>query len=1248
MARLYEYFDVTGGGQTLSGYAFPAVHQYDATSFYNWEQDNLPIDDLTTRSDVIRQYLGLGAALSGVTLTVSAGALAEAAESGIFPTVQKALEIVPRRLRFPLLIEILDFGDLGELEISDIQCEGTGGLQIACRQFGQHTSGTVSSVLAASAYGPSASQTLPTSFSSTVLSSMIKEVSSTKLAVNCSADQPWERYCRLYYQKAPDSQDEPQTLGFAPFPRPNGSLFLSAAAFGSYNYNASDESTVLDDVHPRMEGGIGLSLIEEREVLAVDDLITVAAYGAYFRKIKIVNCSRVKLQNICVDSASGSDSIYPNKIQYLCDRGIDVRNSNILLENVAVSRVNKVGVYAQDSVINTAQSFVINRIYERKLDGTRPSEGVGLYLADSSIAFDTSAYTRGGKYLTSISKCGIGIHAINSRITGGAKSSVASTTYPKNAGGLDTETTKLYVANSNTGILLDNSVVDYEGRPEVYCNLEAIDARDSSLTLIQFSVDANQESGFGLSKSVLRYGSFYTLPGSLSATTGAAKPKPTFTSDLNGTNIYADNGSLVAPVEDCSSIPKLGWWGGSWSGTSQNAINKLAMASHGIYDGISVAASPAIVASDNSNVELTNLGFAGRAVIQGTVGACALASKNSSVVFRGTLSATTSIGSYGELGAYNLKKNWTSAATAAIDNSNITFTGPTKIGRYGICVLADNNSHALFGPPSKESNSWVPESSKYDLSNAGNHTKVDLHSTRACLVANNKSTIDMVSLGGSALDDVYSVDIVATSGTGTSAIYDAFTSATSGSFVRFFPNGFTENAAGTSEVEATNLDLFTRSMMALALDSNHPLGTTGGMCVRAVGNSKINVNLVNFKCALDSEDVSGVVYNYFGTGCEWDGNATSGVCTSPTTDICDLIPSTCCAPIPTTPIPTSTTTITVTTPTTTTSTTTTTTTSTTTPYTSLPTPPTPHMFDEGIYAEEEGQVPPCPAPPQEFACVGTQIHMWNIADTSRLHAANLLINGSDPVSACVTAPYHGPTGRWKNGAACDYYGRYGLAADAFDASSLTQHRTPDKFYNLGIFRILGSHRGYLKMYGEVDWAGNPITSQYYGGGSPLDQAGAQGYQTMYDAAIAVSGAQDVTRHVGLEGGASPGTEPVFGRGLAGMANAPGKINGMITHASMVEGIGMLWDMGQLHPQFAVPPIHLDWQGYLRNWLDESAVSVFANARHAANKKVNLLSIYRSNTRGLEGGEGRDSLTGDNPTYGVGVKSLNMFDLDRLL
>tara|TARA_R110000751_G_scaffold204523_2_gene308952 strand:- start:1021 stop:1227 length:207 start_codon:yes stop_codon:yes gene_type:complete len=68
---------------------------------------------------------------------------------------------------------------------------------------------------------------------------------------------------------------------------------------------------------------------------------------------------------------------------------------------------------------------------------------------------------------------------------------------------------------------------------------------------------------------------------------------------------------------------------------------------------------------------------------------------------------------------------------------------------------------------------------------------------------------------------------------------------------------------------------------------------------------------------------------------------------------------------------------------------------------------------------------------------------------------------------------------------------------------------------------------------------------------------------------------------------------------------------------------------------------------MRNWLDESAAGMWQNAKHMAEDKVNGISIYRSHMGGQTGGEGRDHKS-SNSSYGVGVRSLNIFDLERLV
>ena len=85
----------------------------------------------------------------------------------------------------------------------------------------------------------------------------------------------------------------------------------------------------------------------------------------------------------------------------------------------------------------------------------------------------------------------------------------------------------------------------------------------------------------------------------------------------------------------------------------------------------------------------------------------------------------------------------------------------------------------------------------------------------------------------------------------------------------------------------------------------------------------------------------------------------------------------------------------------------------------------------------------------------------------------------------------------------------------------------------------------------------------------------------------------------------------------------------------------------MSPQFPIPPIGMEWQGYMRHWLDETAANTFQNAKHLSEDKVNGVSIYRSVQDTYKGGEGRDG-SPDSTTFGAGVRSLNLFDLERLL
>ena len=296
---------------------------------------------------------------------------------------------------------------------------------------------------------------------------------------------------------------------------------------------------------------------------------------------------------------------------------------------------------------------------------------------------------------------------------------------------------------------------------------------------------------------------------------------------------------------------------------------------------------------------------------------------------------------------------------------------------------------------------------------------------------------------------------------------------------------------------------------------------------------------------------------------------------------------------------------------------------------------------------------------------GSQIFIWNIADTSRIVASNLKVNGVDPSAA----GFHGPAGRWGGvlddsymTGALDYYGKTGAYAHVVTSNMTTA-------YNHGPFRLMLGVRSDLMSYAESTWAGTGNfrdRGDNYGeaktlGGSPIAQLNAQGYPGAGATASSIAGS-DFRGHtlIELEKRDDDGNsthQPIFGsrphthsskRTGVAYPNQWSFANQLMEDYSPSGAVDPADANVNLWPQFAIPPIHMDWQGYLRNFFDESAAETFANAKHGANKMVNMCSIFRSNTNPLLGGEGRDGIATAHFTFGPGVRSVNMFDLNKLI
>ena len=304
-------------------------------------------------------------------------------------------------------------------------------------------------------------------------------------------------------------------------------------------------------------------------------------------------------------------------------------------------------------------------------------------------------------------------------------------------------------------------------------------------------------------------------------------------------------------------------------------------------------------------------------------------------------------------------------------------------------------------------------------------------------------------------------------------------------------------------------------------------------------------------------------------------------------------------------------------------------------------------------------------------CMGTQIQIWNIADTSRIHASNILANGMDPLTWSLSggAPgggsnMHGPMGKWRNGTALDYYGLAGRRT--------TYGGCGPVFANTGAFRLITSTRGDLKSFydvstlsslvsnGNPDWGGWKNTA--FSGGSPVDQVNGAGYPHWTQNVRVLGGADNIRRLTGTDSDYPQGIYQlssclrVFGWGMpscdpsAGVATMQPRLGGFSAF-NAVSGVNgtpsAAWIYTTAEPAMPIPPLGMDNGAFSRNWFDEGAGGMWQNVKHMAEDKVGGVSIYRSHMGGAGGGEGRDA----NPheaSFGVGVRSLNLFDLERLI
>tara|TARA_R110000824_G_scaffold4321_1_gene20907 strand:- start:1698 stop:5927 length:4230 start_codon:yes stop_codon:yes gene_type:complete len=1386
------------------------VPKYDPSSFYNWEQDNMPLWNLEDRTNSLYASQGYpGGNPLGVTFTLSSAGSVDQSK-GIYDSIADIVERIPKRLKFPVLIEICTYGNLGKLELANITCEGDGILEVRNQAYFEHVDASAYNVTNVSS-SPAGAASLISNVYSLDASAIMMDVSASRGGTKFFDQDSWNSNAHIITTVGPDTDRQFSNITCHVGSGTGTYNNLGAGNYGQfqlYPWNAVQDRSISSTAGDAMAfwGSSTASAMQEttkytgglykREGQITGGQATLFGYGSWFSEVALKDCQgSIVLRNILTDGSNDrNDTEGPQGHIHQKTHGFDIENSEVILDNTTAMFAVKSGYSVKNSRIKITGHCVGWRNYTKTglNPNTRTQDGTGFLGLNSDILWDETAYTNSRKYLNYFGKSKRGMDLRNCTVrggiswgtdvptfTGGTAEEVSALpnggsqqqpgTYTSPYGmnlttvsgvGGDTLTTTINVANCNEdGIYMEGTDFEFKGRINTFLNVgNGVRANRSQVRVPQITSNNNSAHGIRLESSNFTYGfnldTFYHRPDRYTRTmftknlNGAGtstfweplriRNRANFHVDSNNQNIVVTNNSTLS-AERMNNIPKFfGKWGGcDWVHTNSYADGRSYAdevsglpATHFGATPFRIQNKPGIIATNNSTVELVNSVYTvdSRDAGKGRIG---IASNGSNLTFRGTSGCATTQNYYPVNNTSQQFRSWISNGVMGTDNAVVELTGPTKSARFGVPFLVEDSSQLLIKPPTLEGTDNILDVSGYTLLNnarnlqsSSNHTSLHVHSTRACLVANRNSGIQFYGLGGKVVGDptgTYAQDSVDVLATDYASSYlqnanNQFTMCTSGGHVKFYPNAFTSGVAADGAL-APRISLnsvgspLNPSKYYILPAEEHDAATTGGMCVRAVGDSYIDANLVNWHHYTQPHNVSGAFYSLNGAGCEAgtdtgynsgddddgtevpgpddivdipggaigvddDGNLGGGETGSDenewstgrlhdnattnkvgnTSDQLGL--GSLYSPVGAGSKSTL-----------------------SAAFGGTTNPGSPAVigderawgFKQGVYGWSSNDNAQTDALQEELTCMGSRIHIWNVADTSRIHASNCLINNGDPEVYCignsevvppiVGAGYHGPFGKWWNGVSLDYYGRGGRRT--------TYGALGNSNYNAGVYRLILSTRGDLKSYYDVSTLSGTVSNpspggdgsykgSSFSGGSFVDQINGQGY-THWTQNVRTLANSDQLRKVGTDSDyiqglyQTSGALRVFGwghpsnlfdRGVATMQN---RLCGFSSYNVVSGGTGdpdNSWIYTTAEPEFPIPPINMDWQGYMRNWFDQTASNVWQNAKHLSEDKVNGCSIYRSYQSGDSGGEGRDAPA--TFTYGVGVRSLNLFDMDRLL
>ncbi len=420
------------GGIDIFNYWNPFVTKHDSSSFYNWEQDNLPSYDLEERTFYLWERFGYHlSAVPSMALVVSSSVPTHLGLSAnVFTSVSAAVEALPEIIRMPTLIEVAVSGDMGELNLNNIKCEEDGALEIINRGFAPMLEwvnvnadfATNTTVLVEDSWDPN--HGIPNQLSGAGPVNFLTNASALSVSANTAdlfpADGTTGFYRNLSYAATcPTSGDiHPAKTGYG---------FVGGSKAGGQTFRSSnivyvsplvptsyapthqyDDETVLSDVS---------STAGDRSRPGQGQLVNGIITANKFSKIKLQNCDGpIYIRGFIADGYNDTTDTY--------------NSAGVVLEDCGAMRCTSAGYELVNSKVELARRNLSMRNYDTanrfawNLDG-KQNITYGIKASNSELTYSPS---KGDSSLSAAKGiCGglasyfntYGIHLTNSTLKGG-------------------------------------------------------------------------------------------------------------------------------------------------------------------------------------------------------------------------------------------------------------------------------------------------------------------------------------------------------------------------------------------------------------------------------------------------------------------------------------------------------------------------------------------------------------------------------------------------------------------------------------------------------------------------------------------------------------------------------------------------------------------------------------------------------------------------------------------------------------